>query len=287
MPALSDAILGAQYARGRGHLWPFALVWAFALAARRLGAEIRTGVGVERLLRAGDRVTGVVANGEAIQADDVILATNAYTPALLPELPPGAIVPARGQILVTQAVPPLLPHPFGTNFDKEYGRQTPDGKILCGGFRRLRRGRGARPLRGARHARGPRRHRPHAGDALPEARRRQRRPRLGGDHGLHGRRAAPDRQDARQRRGCSWRRGSTAAGSRGRRRSASIAAAELGGQAHGFDLAPFDPGRFEGDGTAWSNPFTAGERSEVGDSATFAAAGKGRPGGTIRETVPW
>src|SRR5262249_40286112 len=106
-------------------------------AAKRHGAMIRTGVVVERLVRDGDSVTGVVAGGEAIEADDVVLATNAYTPLLLPELPRGAIVPARGQILVTQPVPPVLPHPFGTNFDKEYGRQTAGGQVLCGGFRRL------------------------------------------------------------------------------------------------------------------------------------------------------
>lgn len=142
VPALSPAILGAAYAADRGHLWPFALVHAFAAGARRHGAEIRTGVAVERLLRAGDRVVGVVAEGKAIAAGQVVLATNAYTPELLPALAAGAIVPARGQILVTQPLPALLPVPFGTNFDKEYGRQTPGGQILCGGFRRWDEGEG-------------------------------------------------------------------------------------------------------------------------------------------------
>src|SRR6478609_8029018 len=137
MPALSPQILGAEFTPDAGHLWPFALVHGFANAARRLGARIEVGVTVERLLRKGDRVAGVIADGEAIEADDVVLATNAYTPKLLPDLPAGAIVPARGQILVTQPLPPILPHSFGTNFDKEYGRQTAGGQILCGGFRRL------------------------------------------------------------------------------------------------------------------------------------------------------
>ena len=39
-------------------------------------------------------------------------------------------------------MPPLLACPFGNNFDKEYGRQTPGGQILCGGFRRLDRDQG-------------------------------------------------------------------------------------------------------------------------------------------------
>ena len=137
MPSLSPGILGATYARDRGHLWPFALVTGMADAAARAGAEIRIGARVERLARSGDRVTGVVVDGETILADDVVLATNAWTPQLLPELPDGALVPARGQILVTQPLPPLLACPFGTNFDKEYGRQTPGGQIVCGGYRRL------------------------------------------------------------------------------------------------------------------------------------------------------
>ena len=89
-----------------------------------------------------------------------MLATNAWTPHLLPELPAGAIVPARGQILVTQPLPPLLACPFGTNFDKEYGRQTPGGQILCGGYRRLdvNEGLGHLPRRG--DGSRARRHRP-------------------------------------------------------------------------------------------------------------------------------
>ena len=137
MPALTEQAIGAEFTNGAGHLWPFKLVHGFANAARRLGAEFRQGVTVERLARDGNRVTGVVVDGKTLLADGVVLCTNAYTPLILPDLPSGAIVGARGQILVTQALPELLPHPFGTNFDKEYGRQTPDGKILCGGFRRL------------------------------------------------------------------------------------------------------------------------------------------------------
>ena len=137
MPGLTEAVIGSDFARNQGHLWPFKLVHGFANAARRHGAEFRLGMTVERLLRKGDRVTGVVVDGQELEADDVVLCTNAYTPLILPDLPRGAIMPARGQIMVTQPLPHLIPHTFGTNFDKEYGRQTADGKILCGGYRRL------------------------------------------------------------------------------------------------------------------------------------------------------
>ena len=41
-------------------------------AARRLGADIRTNVGVEKLIRRGDRVVGVVSRDGEIFADTVV-----------------------------------------------------------------------------------------------------------------------------------------------------------------------------------------------------------------------
>jgi len=258
MPALSEAVLGAKFARNHGHLWPFALVHGFADAAQRHGAEIRTGIAVERLCREGDRVTGVIAGGQAIAADAVVLATNAYTPRLLPELPQGAIVPARGQILVTQPVAPVIPHPWGTNFDKEYGRQTPGGQILCGGFRRLDTNEGlglydedVTPAVLAGIARclielfpclaGVRVVRAWAGimgftaDGLPL---------IGAMPGMPGLWLAAGFNGG----GFSW---AAIAG--------QIMADLILGRDPGFDLSPFDPGRFAARPVRWANPFTAGE----------------------------
>jgi glycine/D-amino acid oxidase-like deaminating enzyme len=259
MPALTDAILGAEYTRDAGHLWPFALVNGFAAAAKRHRAAIRTGVAVERLLRRGDRVTGVVAAGEAIEAEEVVLATNASTPLLLPELPPGAIVPARGQILVTQPVPPVLPHPFGTNFDKEYGRQTAGGQILGGGFRRLDEDEGLgheaeRVSPAVLHG--------IAGWLTTLF------PRLAGITvvrawaGIMGFTADGVPLIGR----ASWAPGLTiAAGFNGGGFSwgtvvGVVIADLLRGRDPGFDLRPFRPERFAESGTAWTNPFTAGEK---------------------------
>ncbi len=269
MPALSEAILGATFAPGRGHLWPFALVHGFADAARRHGAIIQTGVAVDRLLREGDRVVGVEVGGERIVADEVVLATNAYTPHILPELPQGAIVPARGQILVTEPLPPLLPHPFGTNFDKEYGRQTVDGKILCGGYRRLDQDEGLgheeerttpAVLDGIRRClmelfpdlRSVRVVRAWAGimgftaDGLPLIGRFDPLPGLTLAAGFNG-------------GGFSW---AAIVG--------KVVADLLDGRDPGFDLTPFRPDRFASGGTAWSNPFTAGERSHVTGAPALA-----------------
>jgi sarcosine oxidase subunit beta len=258
MPALSDEILGAEYKVGMGHLWPFALVHAFANAARRHGATIRTWTEVQRLHYQGDRVSGVVlANGEVIEADEIVLATNAYTPRLL-ELPPGAIVPARGQILVTQPLPPLIPHPFGNNFDKEYGRQTAGGQILCGGYRRLDEDEGlghyeervsppviggiARclttlfpALRGVKVVRAWAGIMGFTADGLP----------LIGPYSL----------------GLTLAAGFNGGGFSWAAITGQVVADLVCRNDPGFDLAPFDPGRFASYGANWSNPFTAGERS--------------------------
>ena len=262
MPALSEEILGAEFAPGRGHLWPFALVLAFADNARRLGAEIRTGVTVERLIIEGDRVRGVIANGERIEANDVVLATNAYTPHLLPDLPKGAIVPARGQILATQPVPAAIPHPFGTNFDKEYGRQTLTGQLICGGYRRLdvdeglgrEEERTSTPvLAGIARclatlfpaARGVKVVRAWAGvmgftaDGLP----------------LIG------RYDAIQ--GLTVAVGFNGSGFSWAAITGKIVARLLTDEEPGFDLGVFTPTRFHGGSTVWKNPFTAGEKSNA------------------------
>jgi sarcosine oxidase, subunit beta len=261
MPSLSPRILGATYSRDRGHLWPFALVTGMADAAARAGVEIRIGARVQRLARSRDRITGVVVDGETIHAADVVLATNAWTPQLLPELPDGALVPARGQILVTQPLPPLLTCPFGTNFDKEYGRQTPGGQIVCGGYRRLDVDEGLGTyreevtlpvlagiarclsdlfpvLRGkARVVRAWSGIMGFTADGLPLIGRYEPAPGLTIAAGFNG-------------GGFSW--GAIVG---------KVIAGLLSGQEPEFDITPFRPARFHDGDIAWANPFTAGEKN--------------------------
>jgi glycine/D-amino acid oxidase-like deaminating enzyme len=272
MPALSPDILGAAYTRDRGHLWPFALVTGMADAAVRDGAEIRPGSRVERLLQAGDRVSGVVVDGESVLAKTVVLATNAWTPQLLPDLPTGALVPARGQILVTQALPPLLACPFGTNFGKEYGRQTPSGQILCGGYRRLDVSEGLGHYREevttpvlARIARC-------LSDLFPALRDKARvvrawsgimgftadgLPLIGSVPGTEGLFVAAGFNGG----GFSW---GVIVG--------LVLRDLIAGHDPRFDLTPFDPARFAANGAAWTNPFTAGERANAAGAGAAAPA---------------
>ncbi len=136
IPVASDHLLGAKYSKRSGHHWPFKLVNGLANGTRDHGGAVFPWTTVTEILTANGKVTGVATSRGVIETATVVVATNAWTAGLLPDLPEGALVPARGQIIVTQPVPPVLPMAFGTNYDKEYGRQTPTGQLICGGFRR-------------------------------------------------------------------------------------------------------------------------------------------------------
>jgi len=189
-----------------------------------------------------------------------VLATNSYTPLLLRQLPQGAIIPARGQILATEPVAPILPLAWGNNFDKEYGRQVPGGPIICGGFRRLDEQEGlglyeervTLPVMSGLGKRlvglfpvlaGVRVVRAWAGimgftpDGLPLIGRTDIMQGLTIVAGFNG-------------GGFSW--GAI---------TGKIIAAELTGNNHGFDLSALCPDRFVETGTAWRNPYTAGEKN--------------------------
>jgi gamma-glutamylputrescine oxidase len=76
-----------------------------------------------------------IASLDELDAEQVLLATDGYPSGLLGSLE-GLIIPTRGQMLATEVVPELLfecPHYGRHGFD--YWQQTPDGRILAGGFR--------------------------------------------------------------------------------------------------------------------------------------------------------
>lgn len=258
IPVAGDQLLGGQYSPHSGHHWPFKLVNGLANGARRHGAAIFPWTRVERLLIEQGKVAGVETARGTIETDTVILATNAWTPKLLPQLPEGALVAARGQILVTQPLPPVLPLAFGTNFDKEYGRQTATGQLICGGFRRYDYDEGlghyteqavaesqfgcARclstlfpSLGGAKVVRGWAGTMGFTADGLPLIGPTELAEGLYLSAGYNG-------------GGFSW---NLAAGK-------ALAALIVNGQSP-FDLSPFDPDRFTRAGVEWRNPSTAGE----------------------------
>ena len=76
-----------------------------------------------------------LANGATIETSQVLLATNAFATELLPEL---AVMPGRGQVLVTEPLPKVsMPGTFHYDHGYAYFRQLPDHRILLGGGRNL------------------------------------------------------------------------------------------------------------------------------------------------------
>ena len=72
--------------------------------------------------------------GGAVLAQQVLLATNAWTPLLLPEFE-ALVVPGRGQVFVTAPAPQVLQHAAYCDYGFIYFQQLPDGRFVLGGGR--------------------------------------------------------------------------------------------------------------------------------------------------------
>jgi len=106
---------------GDGALQPARFVRRLAAHAAGAGAEFRE--------------HELVADVDALDADQVIVATDGYGHGLVPELA-DAIWPTRGQVIVSEPIDRMLydrPHYARQGFD--YWQQLPDRRVLLGGFR--------------------------------------------------------------------------------------------------------------------------------------------------------
>jgi glycine/D-amino acid oxidase-like deaminating enzyme len=118
--------LDGRYAAAIRHvpdavLQPARLVRRLAALAAEAGVDIREHSPVTSLDGAG--------------APAVVVCTDGYPSGLLGELE-GLIVPTRGQVIATEPIPERwfeVPHYGRHGFD--YWHQTPDGRIVAGGFR--------------------------------------------------------------------------------------------------------------------------------------------------------
>src|SRR5262249_50894729 len=97
------------------------------LVRRRAGLARQAGAEVQEFSRVGSFAEAAAAT--------VVVATDGYPSGLLGELE-GLIVPTRGQVIATEPVAERwfdVPHYGRHGFD--YWHQTPDGRIVAGGFR--------------------------------------------------------------------------------------------------------------------------------------------------------
>jgi len=113
-----------------GEVDPAAMVAALARQAK--SGAIREGVDVNGLRpRRGD--VSVTAGDDECEAGVVILATNAYTPQIVPSV---KIQPTRAQMLATAPESKSITDmPVYSQFGYRYWRQLPGGEVLVGGWR--------------------------------------------------------------------------------------------------------------------------------------------------------
>ncbi|TGQ06606.1 FAD-binding oxidoreductase [Mesorhizobium sp. M2E.F.Ca.ET.219.01.1.1] len=120
----------AVYVAEEGVAEPAATARALLADAERLGARVIAGT-VERLALTAGRVTGVVVSGEAISADNIVIAAGTGAPAVaatagirLPiETPPGLIVHSRPYKKLLNGL---------VHAERLHMRQTAEGRIIAG-----------------------------------------------------------------------------------------------------------------------------------------------------------
>lgn len=128
-PVITPEIAGASFCPTDGHANNELAVRAFAAAAQRHGAEIRTRTEVVQILVENDRVTGVETTGGKIHAGTVIVAAGVYTPRLLAPL--GLELPLEivlCPVVQTEPAPAELRPVLGVASGHFAGRQEASGR---------------------------------------------------------------------------------------------------------------------------------------------------------------
>lgn len=134
-PAVAaDRVRAAAWTPRDATLNPFRLVYSLLEATRRLGGTVVTGTRVEHVLAQSGRTAGVSTSHGDVASPSVLLATNAWTPALAPHLA-GNLTPIRETVCVTEMLGVSIGR-FGyeTNQCNEYWRQMRTGEIVIGGY---------------------------------------------------------------------------------------------------------------------------------------------------------
>ncbi len=134
-PALSKSIAGGVLFPEDAQVRNPKMVTALTKAAAKLGAQFQVGNPVTDFIRVREdgeeHVVGVVVNGETYYADTFVIAAGCWTGTLTAQLDvPIHVEPAKGQIVLVEAMPPLFERTIdGLGI---YIVPRADGKILLG-----------------------------------------------------------------------------------------------------------------------------------------------------------
>ncbi len=133
-PAISDAVVAASFCPTDGHANPKATVNAYARAAERLGAEIRTGERVDDILVERGRIVGVRTPRATYKAPSVVVTAGIHAATLLQSH--GLSLPLALRMVTvvrTRPLPPLFDQVFGTARAICAGRQEASGRLRITG----------------------------------------------------------------------------------------------------------------------------------------------------------
>ncbi|KAJ0146655.1 hypothetical protein HZ326_10660 [Fusarium oxysporum f. sp. albedinis] len=142
----AEKLSGIKGAKGcfsytAGHLWPYKLIHHMLEKAIAKGINLQTNTPVQMVSSERDEneLWTITTGRGVVKARQVIMATNAYTAALLPEYD-GKIIPYRAicSRIVSPGRPPLLTNSYALRFnewDFDYLIPRPDGSIIVGGAR--------------------------------------------------------------------------------------------------------------------------------------------------------
>jgi len=128
-PAVGPEVIGGIHCRQDGHINPILYVHALARAARRKGARVMLRTAVTGIVRDPDgAIRGVATSDGVIRARAVVNAAGVLAPVVAAmvglHLP---VIPCRGQVVVTEALPPTLTRPLAN-----MQQTAKSGVFLCG-----------------------------------------------------------------------------------------------------------------------------------------------------------
>lgn len=117
-----------------GMIHPVKFLHGVAVAAAAKGARLFAHSRVESAKwQAG--LWEVRSGAHVARARTLVLAMNAFTPRLVPNLAP-VIAPRRGQVVATAPLPEMVfTRPTYAHYGYQYWRQTPDRRLVIGGWR--------------------------------------------------------------------------------------------------------------------------------------------------------
>ncbi len=122
VPPIRPDVMGASYCAEDAQIVTSTVLDALARGARAEGATVREGVTVDRLVVSGDRVVGVETDAGRLTADAIVVATGAWSTALLAET--GVDIPIGGERLQIMLTAPqsfwIEPLVYGPNATKQY-----------------------------------------------------------------------------------------------------------------------------------------------------------------------